>query len=151
MKVKLSIRTLMSLFVVSTMVLALTSVAIAEEKPKAKHNIVFQVSSADPAAQTIVLNNAINVQKAIGMDNINIEVVAYGPGLGLLTPKNKQAIRVKSLAAQGIVFSACGNTMKKIEKKTGKKVKLTEGVRVVPGGVIRIMELQEDGWTYIRP
>jgi len=151
MKFKLNIRTLMSMLVASTMVLALSSAAFAEEKPKAKHNIVFQVSSADPTAQTIALNNAVNVQKAMGMDNINVEIVAYGPGLGLLTPNNKQAIRVKSLATQGIVFSACGNTMKKIEKKTGKKVALTEGVRVVPGGVVRIMDLQENGWTYIRP
>jgi len=151
MKVKLNIRTLMSLLVAATMVLAVSSVAIAAEKEKAKHNIVIQVSSADAEGQAIALNNAVNVQKALGMDNVNVEVVAYGPGLGLLTPSNKQAIRVKSLATQGIVFSACGNTMEKIEKKTGKKVALTEGVRVVPGGVIRIMNLQEDGWTYIRP
>jgi len=151
MKFKLNIRTLMSMLLASTLILALSSLAFAEEIPKAKHNLVFQVSTDDPVAQTITLNNAINVQKAMGMDNINIEVVAYGPGLGLVTPKSKQAVRVKSLAAQGIVFSACGTTIKGIEKKTGKKVKLTEGVRVVPGGVVRIMELQEAGWTYVRP
>jgi len=151
MKFKLNIRTLMSMMMGSILVLALSSEVMAEEKPKAAHNIVFQVSSADPDAQTITLNNAVNVQKALGMDNVNIEVVAYGPGLGLLTPKSNQAIRVKSLATQGIVFSACGTTINGIEKKTGKKVKLTEGVQVVPGGVVRIMELQENGWTYIRP
>ena len=151
MKFKMKFRTLMSMLVVCTLVLALGSAAVAEDIPKAKHNIVFQVSTGDPTAQKIALNNVVNVQKALGIDNVNIELVAYGPGLGILTPKSPEAIRVKSLATQNIVFSACGTTIKGIEKKTGKKVALTEGVRVVPGGVVRIMELQENGWSYIRP
>jgi uncharacterized protein len=115
------------------------------------HKLVIQVSTDDARTQNIALNNAVNIQKLYGMDNVDIEIVAYGPGLGMLTPKNKEAPRVKSLAMQNITFSACGNTMAKIEKKTGKKVALTEGVKVVPGGVARITELQEDGYAYIRP
>lgn len=117
----------------------------------AKHKVVIQVSTDDPKTQTIALNNAVNLQKLYGMDNVAVEVVAYGPGLGLLTKKNKQSKRVKSLAAQNITFSACGNTMKKVQKKTGKKPALTEGVRVVKAGVGRIIELQADGYAYIRP
>lgn len=117
----------------------------------AKHKLVIQVSTDDPKTQKIALNNAVNVQKLMGMDNVDIEVVAYGPGLGLLTTKSKEATRVKSLAVQNITFSACGNTMAKIEKKTGKKPKLTEGVKVVKAGVARIMELQEAGYSYLRP
>ncbi len=85
------------------------------------------------------------------MDNVVVEIVAYGPGLGLLTKKNPQADRVASLAMQDITFSACMNTMKKIEKKTGKKPALTDGVEQVQAGVARIMELQEEGYAYIRP
>jgi len=85
------------------------------------------------------------------MDNVEIEIVAYGPGLGLLTPKNKQAARVKSLAMQNITFSACQNTMNKVKKKKGHLPKLTEGVGQVKAGVARIMELQEQGYAYIRP
>ena len=115
------------------------------------HKLVIQVSSADPVTQKIALNNAVNVQKTLGIDNVKVEIVAYGPGLSLLTKSSKQGKRVTSLAQQDITFSACGNTMKKIKKKTGKMPVLLEGVTVVPGGVIRIMELQQQGYAYIRP
>ncbi|WP_455375569.1 DsrE family protein [Kaarinaea lacus] len=117
----------------------------------APHKIVIQVSTDDARTQKIALNNAVNVQKLYGMDNVAIEVVAYGPGLGILTTKSKEADRVKSLAMQNIKFSACGNTMAKIEKKTGKKPQLTEGVGTVKAGVARIMALQEQGYSYLRP
>jgi intracellular sulfur oxidation DsrE/DsrF family protein len=117
----------------------------------AKHKMVIQVSTDDPRTQKIALNNAVNLQKLYGMDNVTIEVVAYGPGLGLLTKKSKQAKRVESLAMQDITFSACSNTMKKIAKKKGKKPVLLEGVGTVNAGVARIMELQEQGYSYLRP
>lgn len=138
----------MNKFLALALCLFLSFNAAAFEK---KHKLVIQVSSADPKVQTLALNNASNIQKAMGMDNIDVEVVAYGPGLSLLTKKSKNSKRVKSLAVQDIKFSACGNTMKKIEKKTGKKPALTKGVKVVPGGVARIMELQSKGYAYIRP
>jgi len=122
--------------------------AVAAEAP---HKLVIQVSTDDERTQNIALNNAVNLQKLYGMDNLSIEVVAYGPGLGILTTKSKEAERVKSLAMQNIKFSACGNTMAKIEKKTGKKPQLTEGVGVVKAGVARIMALQEQGYSYLRP
>jgi len=115
------------------------------------HKIVIQVSTDDPRTQKIALNNAVNLQKYYGMDNIEIEIVAYGPGLGLLTSKSQQGKRVSSLAMQDITFSACGNTMKKVAKKTGAMPTLLEGVGQVPAGVARIMELQEQGYSYIRP
>lgn len=115
------------------------------------HKMVIQVSTDDARTQKIALNNAVNLQKLYGMDNVAIEVVAYGPGLSLLTKKSKQAGRVKSLAVQNITFSACNNTMEKIEKKTGKKPQLVEGVGVVNAGVARILALQEQGYAYLRP
>jgi uncharacterized protein len=115
------------------------------------HKIVIQVSTDDPRTQKIALNNAVNLQKHYGMDNIEIEIVAYGPGLGLLTSKSQQGKRVSSLAIQDITFSACGNTMKKVAKKTGKMPKLLEGVEQVSSGIARVMELQEQGFAYVRP
>jgi len=115
------------------------------------HKVVIQVSTDDPRTQKIALNNAVNLQKLYGIDNIKIEIVAYGPGLGLLTTKSKQADRVKSLAVQDITFSACKNTMNKVKRKTGKMPVLLEGVGKVKAGVARIIELQEQGYAYIRP
>ena len=115
------------------------------------HKLVIQVSTDDPRTQTIALNNAVNLQKHYGIDNIVIEIVAYGPGLGLLTAASKQAERVESLALQDIAFSACGNTMNKVAAKTGKMPVLLDGVGQVTAGVARILELQQQGYAYIRP
>lgn len=138
---KLSLVLFMSLFLFGS--------AFAAEK--APHKLMIQVSTDDPRTQKIALNNAVNIQKLYGIDNVTVEIVAYGPGLGLLTKKNPQADRVASLAMQDITFSACMNTMKKVEKKTGKLPVLTDGVQTVTAGVARIIELHEDGYTYIRP
>ncbi len=69
----------------------------------------------------------------------------------MLTNKNKQAKQLKILALQDITFSACQNTMKKVKRKTGKMPVLLEGVEQVTAGVARIIELQEQGYAYIRP
>jgi len=129
-----------------------STAATADDGFGPKHKLVIQVNTKDKLTQKIALNNAVNIQKAYGVDNVAVEIVAYGPGLSMLTPKNKkQANRVKSLAVQGIKFSACGNTIRKITKKKGKSPKLIKGVKIVSAGVKRIMELQEQGYSYIRP
>ncbi len=131
--------------------LALMSMLIINTVNAAEHKLVIQVSTDDARTQKIALNNAVNLQKLYGIDNVDIEIVAYGPGLGLLTSNSKQADRVTSLAMQNITFNACMNTMKKVQKKTGKLPQLLEGVNHVTAGVARIMELQEQGYAYIRP
>ena len=132
---------LISLFVVSTLGFSASKV----------HKVAIQVSSNDALTQKIALNNAANLQKHYGADNVKIEIVAYGPGLSLLTKKNKLSQRVESMAISEIKFSACGNTIKKVTKKKGKKPVLTAGVKVTPAGVVRLLELQEQGYSYIRP
>ena len=130
-------------------VLSSTATVLAQQDEG--HKIVIQVSQPDPAAHTIALNMASNLQKLYGMDNIKVEVVAFGRGLGILTPASAEAARVKSMVLQDVRFSACANTMDKIERKTGKRPELTEGVEIVRAGVGRIMELQEQGYAYTAP
>ena len=146
-------KSIFSNLIISTMsvVLLLAAAGIVSADDAKPHKLVIQVSTDDEKTRNIALNNAVNLQKIYGMDNVTIELVAYGPGLGMLTKKSKQADRVKSLAMQNITFSACGNTMKKVEKKTGKKPQLVDGVGVVNAGVARIMTLQEEGYSYLRP
>ena len=117
----------------------------------APHKVVIQISTEDLLSQTIAVNNAVNIQKHYGMDQVAIEVVAFGPGLTAMYKASPLAERISSLAQQSITFSACGNTIAKVEKESGKKVELTAGVGVVPAGVVRIMELQEQGYSYLRP
>jgi len=119
-----------------------------EDKPFAEHAVVFHISSGDGFAQKLVLNNAQNLQKFYGPDKVQIEIVAYGPGLRTLFRENSQFDRIQSMADAGIEFSACANTMRNMGRETAS---LHKSASVVPGGVVRIMELQEAGWTYIRP
>ena len=135
---------------------AVLGAAVAGEKASgqttgAKNRVVIQVSDDSPKVHKLALNNAENLQQVLGANNVEVEVVAYGPGLSIMTDKNPDSMRVTQLSMMGVTFSACGVTMKKMTKATGKEPRLIDGVRVVPGGVVRIMELQQQGWTYIRP
>ena len=136
---------------ITLLVLAIAS-GCASTQSDGVHKVVIQVSSDDPRTQTIALNNAVNLQKALGPGNVMVEVVAYGPGLSLLTKNSRQSKRVHGLAMYDeFTFSACGNTMNNVKRKKGKLPLLVDGVEVVPAGVQRIMELQEQGYAYIRP
>lgn len=145
--------TVKKLFLAAIASLMLVGTSVADIMD-VKHKVVIQVSMGDEASQTIALNNAVNVQKSFGPGEVDVEIVAYGPGLSLLVDgkKNKNAKRVESLAMSDITFSACGNTIKKVTAKNkGKAPVMVKGVKVVPAGVIRIMELQDKGYAYIRP
>lgn len=130
---------------------SVTSTYAADNNFEPEHKVVIQVSSADPKTQHLAIANAINLQKHYGIDHVAVEIVAYGPGLAMLTKSSDQTDRVRSLSAQDVRFSACRNTMRAISAKTGKTPVLTEGVKVVPAGVGRIIELQEAGYSYVRP
>lgn len=116
------------------------------------HKVVIQVSTDDARTQKIALNNAANILKDFGPGNVQVEIVAYGPGLSILTAKSKNSKRVANMAFnEDIQFSACNNTMQNAKKKTGHLPVLTKRVKVVPSGVTQIMKLQEKGYSYLRP
>lgn len=133
----------------------LSAPALAAEA-KHEHHIVFQVSEGDPARMNLTLNNVVNVAQEYGAkgDMFEIEVVTYGPGLTMLRDdKSPVKDRLKSIKASipGVTFSACGNTIKAVTKKEGKAPPIVPQARIVPAGVVRITELEEQGWTYIKP
>ena len=113
-----------------------------------KKGVVIQMSDNDPAKWSLALNNAKNVQQELGKDNVNIEIVAYGPGINMLKFDSEVANRVTAADKDGIAIRACGNTMKAM-KLTEKD--LNSSAKVVPAGVIEIMTKQEAGWSYIKP
>lgn len=120
------------------------------------HKVAIHVSDNDPKRQNMALNNALNVNKyyeAKG-EKVIIEIVAYGPGLMMLRADKstvKERIAKMSLEMPNLSFAACGNTLKKMTKKEGKMPPLVAEAKNVPSGVIRLMELQEAGYSYIRP
>lgn len=115
------------------------------------HRLVIQVNKHDDELQGHVLSNIVNLQKHYGLDNIEIEVVAYGPGIWFLTDKSKYADRIESLLMQNVVFTACGNTLETIERTDGKRPTLLDGVETAQAGIARLMELQEKGYSYLSP
>ena len=126
---------------------AFAPAALASGKTTMSHAVI-QVSDGDPKKWNLALNNAQNMQAALGKDNIQIEIVAYGPGLRMLKADAKVAPRINAALDQNVQLSACGTTMKKMKVT---KADLVGGVGVVPGGVIEIMKRQSEGWAYIRP
>ncbi|MFC2969858.1 DsrE family protein [Acidimangrovimonas pyrenivorans] len=121
-----------------------------------EHYIAIHVDQNDPHVMNMALNNAKNVEayyKSKG-DSVTVEVVAYGPGLNMLVAgKSPVADRVAqmSLAMDHLRFSACNNTLQAMQKKVGHPVKLLSEAQVVPSGVVRLTELQEEGYSYVRP
>lgn len=127
--------------------LALSFGAYAGES---KNKIVLQLTDNDPEKQVLVLNVAQNLLKSYGKD-VQIEIVAFGPGLPMLMENNPYSKRVQSLAKKGIRFSACRNTLTKMSKLIGEDLVLDQNVHKVSGGAEHIIELVNQGYILIRP
>ena len=123
---------------------------------KKLHNLVLQVNTNDPAMMNLALNNATNVAqyyKDLG-EKVSIEVVTFGPGLHMLrddTSPVKARIEMLALSTPEISFKACGNTQENMRKAEGKDIPIIPQAQVVKSGVVRVMELQEQGWSYVKP
>lgn len=120
------------------------------------HKVAVHVDDSDARVMNMALNNVQNVvayYKSKGED-VTVELVAYGPGLQMLMPgKSPVADRIKAmhLEIDNLQFSACGNTLKKMSEKAGQDLSVMEEAQVVPSGVVRLIELQENGYAYVRP
>jgi uncharacterized protein len=120
------------------------------------HRLVLQVNTNDPAMMNLALNNATNVEqyyKTRG-EKVEIEVVTFGPGLHMLRDDTSPVKdRIKAIAEKmpSISFKACGNTQENMHKAENKEIPLVSQATLVKSGVVRVMELQEQGWTYVRP
>ena len=117
-------------------------------QPSGKYRLVFHVSENNPVHWNVALNMAMAFQKNQGKDNSEIEIVAIGPGLNMLKADSKVTDRIAQALDRNIDVVACGETMQVTKVK---KEDLVGGVRVVPGGLLEIVNLQRNGWAYIRP
>jgi hypothetical protein len=122
--------------------------AHAADKEK---KVVLQISDAGAEKQTLVLNVANNLQKHYGVDNVKLEIVAFGPGLQMLFKDNVNKTRIDSLVKSGVQFSACQNTVEGMSKTLGYAPKLNSQAVPVSAGIARIMDLTEQGYTLVRP
>ena len=111
---------------------------------------------ARPGRWPRALNNAVNVTRFYEEqgDEVVIEVVAYGPGLTMFIPDRspvEDRINAMSLEYGNMSFSACGNTHRRWSEREGVELPLIDVVEITPSGVVRLVELQEQGYAYIRP
>ena len=135
-----------SLFIVST-----ATPALSADPSFADYKYVLHISDMDPSKQELILNNAQNLLEAYPPGQVEIEIVAYGPGLRLMFAENVNAQRLDSLSQSGVKFSACGNTLKGMAKLMGEEPKLNPVATIVPGGIVRIGELVKQGYIYVKP
>jgi uncharacterized protein len=142
--------------IAAVMMLAFASLpGVAADK---EHRVAIHVDQNDPAVMNLVLNNATNIMDYYKSKNetVQIEIVTYGPGLNMLRADTspvqdriKQA--VDASFPSSIKFSACENTKQGMEKREGKSISLVSQAERVPSGAVRLIELQEQGWSYLRP
>lgn len=114
----------------------------------ARHKVIFQVSDNDPRKWNLALNNVKNVQDDLGKDNVEVELVAYGPGLPMLKLESEVSNHISDALAQGVKIMACENTM--TNTKT-TRADMLPNIGYVKAGVVELMEKQQQGWAYIRP
>jgi intracellular sulfur oxidation DsrE/DsrF family protein len=140
---------------------AASRTALAQQQPHSpqtawvkQHRVVIQVDQDDPKAMNLALNNAANLKEYWDKkgEKSQIEFVAFGPGLQMMRSDTSPVRdRIAELSKKGVVFSGCGNTRANQSKAENKQIDLLSEVQEVPTGVARITELEEQGWTYLRP
>ncbi|MEZ5615529.1 MAG: hypothetical protein R3E35_09960 [Rhodocyclaceae bacterium] len=115
---------------------------------KVKQGVVIQVSDGDPKNWNQALNVVKNIQGVYGKDNVDVELVVFGHGSGLLKFDSTLANRIDDTLASGTRVLMCENTMK------GQKLAHADmhpKIGYVKAGVIEIVEKSRQGWTVVRP
>jgi len=144
---------------VAIVTLAAIAVAPVSFASDAKtHRIAIQIDQNDPQVMNLALNNATNIIDYYRTRNedVEIDVVIYGPGLEMLradsSPMRERIKHLRETAPPGkLVFSVCNNTKMGVEKTEGHAVFILPDAAMVPSGVVHLMDLQEQGWSYVRP
>jgi intracellular sulfur oxidation DsrE/DsrF family protein len=122
--------------------------AASAQQATAVSHVVVQVSESDPARWNLALTNVRNMQDDMGADKVAIEIVAYGPGIGMLKRDAETSARISDLVKRGVVVQACQNTMR---NQKLERADMNQDVGYVPAGVVEIVKRQQEGWAYLRP
>lgn len=143
-------------FVLFVSLIAITVLPGVSYAESGVHRLALQISDNDPAKMNTVLNVAVNVTKHYNDlgEELEVEIVAFNAGLHMLREDTSPVLeRINSFSASmpNVKFQACGNTIHGMTKKEGKAPPIIAAANVTPAGVVRLMELNEAGWTVIRP
>lgn len=119
------------------------------------HRVAMQVSTNDANVFNLALNNAVNLAREYSdvAEEVEVEIVTYGPGLHMVrADTSPETARIRSVmqSIPSIAISACGNTITAMEHAEGRKLELLPDIGVVRAGAVRLVSLQEAGWSYLR-
>ena len=133
----------MKKILLSTLILAIVSLSASAQS----HKVVVQLNTSDTLVWQGALKNISNLQTALG-SSTQIELVAHGSGISILVDgKTTQKAKIAELAAMGVLFKACENTIR--ERKIDRATILPQ-VGTVPSGVAEVVLKQEAGWAYLK-
>ncbi len=113
-----------------------------------RQKLLVQMSDADPARWNMALNNAKNVQDELGAANVDIEIVAFGPGINMIKFDSVVNSRVSEAMKAGVQIVACENTLRTLKMS---RADIISGAVYANSGVVQIMRRQSEGWNYVRP
>jgi uncharacterized protein len=120
--------------------------AAAQSSPGAKERVIVQVSTPEPRIWNQALNYVENLQELYGKDNVEIEIIALGWGIGMLKFDSPLATRVADATKRGAKLTACEVTMGR-QKLT--KQDMLPDIGYIPAGLGQIIKRQKEGWSYI--
>ncbi len=140
----------------SLVMLHVTAEGIFAQQSKQSHRLLLHIDVEDTFTMNHVLGNAMNAKKyydSVG-EALQVEIVAYGPGITMFrddkSPVKDRIAEVKKLIPD-LALSMCNNAKMMAEKREGHEITPLPGVKVVPAGIVRIVELEEQGWSYVKP
>ena len=136
--------------IVFTLAVAACGVAplVGAEESGKPVRVVVQVSDADPVRWNLALTNVKNLQDEFGPGNVRIEIVAYGPGIGMLRSDAVTSARIAEAVRNGVAVEACENSMR---NQKLARADMHPSVAYVAAGVVQIVQRQQDDWAYLRP
>jgi uncharacterized protein len=140
-------RTLLTALISATFLVAARAQSTMPTSQK-QQKIAIQMSDNDPAKWNLALNNAKNVQDELGVANVEVEIVAFGPGIQMLKLDSVVNSRIGEASKAGVKVLACENSMRKLKVS---KDDIAPTVGYVPAGVVHLMRRQTEGWAYLRP
>jgi intracellular sulfur oxidation DsrE/DsrF family protein len=111
---------------------------------------LFQVTDNDPPRWTMILNNMRNMRNlrdGVGVEPVEIELVAYGPGINMLKADSSVKDRIAGAIKSGVAVNGCQNTMSGMKLTPAD---MLPEIGYVPAGVVEVMRKQQQGWAYIR-
>ena len=114
------------------------------------YKAVFHIDMDDEKALTIGLVNVTNLLKTIQRQPHDLVMLFNGPAVNALIEKNcvNNATKIIELQKKAVSFKVCNLALTNFEIQ---QEELVPGCEIVPAGIVTIIELQNEGYAYIKP